>query len=180
MLPQNFNIHRPLHLYFDESIYFITARTIGREKFWNKNNKPLFVSCLNELIKKFKISLYSWVLLDNHYHFLLKIKDKNDLSRLINFINGKSAFELNRIESKRCRKIWHQYWDYCIRDEKDFWMHFNYIHNNPIKHEFISNFDELKHYRFSSFNSWIKKKNFDWLWQCFENYPIRDFSIEGD
>jgi putative transposase len=118
--------HHPPHFLEDNTIYFVTARTVDQAPYFNSNSKAGLL--------KFQIALYAWVLLNNHYHLLFKIKKGEDLSKFINFLNGKSSFELNKSENTIGRKIWYQYWDHSIRDETDFWQHFNYIHNNPVKH----------------------------------------------
>lgn len=76
--------------------------------------------------------------------------------------------------------IWYQYWDYCIRDEADFYRYFNYIHNNSIKHRKVKNIEELYKYKYSSFNNWINKKGREWINSSFEDYPILDFTVECD
>ncbi|MFQ5753938.1 MAG: hypothetical protein ACE5HI_18270, partial [bacterium] len=67
--------------------------------------------------------------------------------------------------------------DYCIRDEKDFWVHFNYIHYNAVKHQYANS---MKEYKFSSYNNWVDKKGENWVLSCFEKYPIIEFQVDGD
>lgn len=170
--------YHPPHLYFDQAIYFITCRTVNKEKFFVSNTqKNILYSCLKTGLLEFKIPVYAFALLDNHYHLLLKIKRAEDLPLFIKHINGKSSFELNKSENKQGRKIWYQYFDHCIRDETDFWKHFNYIHQNPVKHGLCKNLPEVFDYPFSSAKSWSKIKGEEWLNSCFEFYPIVDFII---
>ena len=177
----NRNIHRPRHIYADEKFYFITSRTYKEFNYFNTDvNKNLLIRTLNEAKEFLKIPIYAWVILNNHYHFLLYIDDKNKLAKFNKHIKGKSSFLLNKLENKKGRKIWYQYWDHCIRDEADFYRHFNYIHNNPIKHKEVRNIEELHLYKYSSFNTWIKKKGREWLNSSLEDYPILDFTVEED
>ena len=171
----------PPHIYKNETIYFISSRTINKDRFFEKNfEKDILWLVLRKAINKFKIGLFAWVLLDNHYHLLFKIQDGKNLLRFIHFINGKSSFLLNQAEMRRGRKIWCQYWDKCIRDEVDFWKHFNYIHHNPIKHSLVKNKNELENYKFCSYRNWLSKKSKEWLDSCFEFYPIIDFTLDDD
>jgi putative transposase len=78
------------------------------------------------------------------------------------------------MDNARGRKIFQNYWDHGIRDEADFWKHFNYIHHNPVKHSYTKGMSD---YNFSSYNYWLKKKKQDWIDSCFEFYPIVDFSV---
>lgn len=168
--------YHPPHFYFDQTIYFITCRTVNKEKFFATDvHKNILYSCLKTGLQDFNIPIYAFVILDNHYHLLIKIQKTGDLPLFIKYLNGKSSFELNKLENERGRKVWYQYFDHCIRDETDFWKHFNYIHQNPIKHGLRNNPEGILNYPFSSAKSWSKIKGEGWLDSCFELYPIVDF-----
>lgn len=166
--------------------------------------KDVFIEILNDSIEKFKVRVFAWVLMDNHYHLLFDpnnslaavIPGKQNvarsdtrqgvtnkikvLSRFINYLHSITALRVNRLDKVIKRKIWYQYWDYCIRDKVYFYKHLNYIHNNPIKHKKVKKYIELNKYKYSSFNTWVNKKGKEWINSSFENYPIIDFSVEND
>jgi len=101
--------------------------------------------------------------------------------RIVEFIrklHKDTSRKINKLDNSFGRKIWYQYWDHCIRDEEDFYKHFNYIHNNPIKHKKVKNLEELHKYKYSSFNTWVKKKGREWINYSFLDYPILDFTAE--
>ncbi len=176
-----FRQHHPPHWYKDNSIYFITARTIDAESYFiGPSKRKIIYDALKEGIKKFKVDLYAFVILNNHYHLLFKIQKGVELTNFIGFINGKSSKTLNELENKSGRKIWYQYWDHCIRNEKDFFLHFNYEHHNPVKHGYVNLQEEALDYQFCSYKYWVDKEGIDWLSECFARYPIKDFTIEHD
>ncbi len=169
--------HHPPHIFKNNAIYFITARTIDKNPHFNTTEKKnIFCLCLKAGLQKFEVEIFAWVLLSNHYHLLIKIDKKESLSKFINYLHGKSSYELNKLNKIEKHKIWHQYFDRIIRSEKDFWTRFNYIHNNPIKHSYIKNPDKLLDYKFSSYNQWVKKNDSEWIISCFAKYPVIDFS----
>ncbi len=170
-------INRPPHLVNSiNGIYFITGKTAGGNNFWaGDERKNIFLTCLNIFSKKYSCGIYAWAILDNHYHLLLHYSDGP--RKFISALNGKSAIELNKKDNRKGRKIWWNYWDHSIRDEADFYKHFNYINNNPIKHGFAANLEELENYKFCSYSSWLKKEGAEWLDSCFEFYPIIDFIV---
>ncbi len=173
-----FKPHYPPHYYFDNKIYFITARTINGEKVLNTEEKKNIVKkIMIEAGNKFKIDFYAWIILDNHYHILINVLKGDSISHFIKTVNGKSAFLLNRMDKIKKRKIWFNYFDTCIRSEKDFWMRFNYIHHNSVKHNYAKRMDD---YLFSSYNSWLKRKGGEWMNNVFEKYPIIDFTLDED
>jgi putative transposase len=187
MFPQGHNAHRPPHVFHNEMIYFITARCItpqGGVTPVTRNDsalrcyqaKKIFQKCLKIFLAKYEISLYAWVILDDHYHLLLKFKNAEDLAKFVNQLHSMTARLFNKLYKTLGRKIWYQYFDHCIRNETDFWKHFNYIHQNPIKHGLRKNLAGVFNYPFSSAKSWSKIKGEEWFNSCFEFYPIIDFT----
>lgn len=79
---------------------------------------------------------------------------------------------------RRLGRVWYQYIDHVIRDERDYFMHFNYIHQNPVKHGFV---ERLGAYKFSSIHRWLEEAGKEWLADCFRDYPVVDFEPDmGD
>jgi len=170
--------HIPFHLYLENQIYFVTAGTLKKKPYFDTDNKKeILKSRLKSACSKFKIKLYAWVILSNHYHILFCFKEQQNLRKLIGFINGGSSFELNKIEEEKCRQIWWNYWDNCIRDEKTFYKRFNYIHHNPVKHGYSK---DTRNYPFSSYNYYLDKFGESYLSSIWEQYPIIDFSDTQD
>ena len=101
---------------------------------------------------------------------------KYQLVEFIRKLHKDSSRIINTIDNTFGHKIWYQYWDHCIRDEADFYKHFNYIHDNLIKHKKVKNIDELNLYKYSSFNTWVKKKGREWIVSCFRDYPVLDYT----
>jgi len=165
--------HRPPHLFLDETHYFITICTLNKNPFFDTDQKKnLILQALINSCATYKYRLIAWVILNNHFHFLLKVGDSEDLSKFIRSIQGKSAIELNKLLKTPGVKRWYQYWDKCIDDEKGFWMRFNYIHQNPVKHSYAKNMED---YKFSSYSQYLSKYGQAWLSSCFEEYPIVDY-----
>ena len=165
--------HRPPHIYLDNQIYFLTVRCF-RGQIYFKGKENLIMYIIEKITKEFKYSIYAWVILDNHFHLLFRVE--KEFKKFIQILNGRISFNVNKIDKVRGRKIIYNYWDHCIRDEADFYKHFNYIHNNPIKHKKVKNIEELNLYKYSSFNTWIKKKGREWINFSFSDYFILDYS----
>ena len=167
------NLHnRPKHILQDNSFYFITCRTIDGQWFLRPDAfKQILLSKIKEKIAKFNSPLLAYVILPNHYHFIIKVLDASQIPKLIAQINGSSSREINKADHSIERKIWWNYYDHIIRDKNDFFKHLNYIHQNPIKHGIAKSFD----YEFSSYKSWLSKKGKEYLDDTFRKYPIIDF-----
>jgi len=170
--------HHPYHLYLDDTIYFLTSSIYQSQHLLNTSaKKQLVFESIRQYFTKYCFKLYAWVILDNHYHIEFKTRIGRDLQKALQFIHGGCSFKINGWDNKRGRKIFQNYWDHCIRDAKDFYNHFNYIHQNPVKHGYVKNIED---YPFSSYQYWSKKKGVEWIKSLYREYPILDFTVEQD
>jgi putative transposase len=127
--------HAPAHLFLSDYCYFVTAGTYERKPYFDVDaKKELLFDTICEMLGEDLSGLHAWVILSNHYHVLVTLKDAFRLPEIIRKIHSKSAVLLNKLSQRPGRKVWYQYWDECIRDEKDFYAKLNYIHWNPVKH----------------------------------------------
>ncbi len=73
--------------------------------------------------------------------------------------------------------MWHNYWDRCIRSERDYWTRFNYIHYNPVKHGYVTRMGD---YPFSSVRFYEQAMGLDWLSDVWRTYPCKLLNIDND
>jgi len=63
---------------------------------------------------------------------------------------------------KKEKHIWQRrFWEHRIRNEKDFNIHMDYIHYNPVKHGLVHS---PKEWQYSSFVSYVNKGFYDINW----------------
>lgn len=144
-----------------DSVYHIFSHVNGKELiFREETNYQFFLKQLDKYI--FPIAdIYSYCLLPNHFHLLLRFKNIKGVNvedehqflmkSFGNFLNSyakafnkkynrKGALFLNAIKRKK------------ITDEKYLMKVLHYIHNNPVIHGIVSENIQWKH---SSYNSYL-------------------------
>lgn len=164
----------PPHIYQNDTWYIVTDSNLEGQLILHKNEYKIFVrNLLKDLTLEFQLQLAAWVILDNHYHILLKCHNGSDLSRFFQRFHGLTSFELNQRDKSSGRMVWHNYWDTCIRSEKDYWTRFNYIHHNPVKHHYVST---MVDWQFSSYHYYLEHKGEEWLADVIRRYPVIDFT----
>ena len=169
--------NRPPHITNQAGYYFITSRTIEGQWFLRPDKyKKILLDIIIEKTKKFETKLIAYAILNNHYHLILNVRNPEIFVKLMREVNGASARSINLADSVIDRKIWWNYFESFIETEQDFFMHLNYIHQNPIKHGISKEFG----YKFSSYNAWVRKKGKEYLDDCFRRYPVVDFVILND
>ena len=167
-------LHHPPHIYQDNTWYMITASIYESQRILRPGeHKGFFRDQLEVYTRTFEIRLAAWVILDDHYHILIKIRAGSNLTGFIRKLHGRVAYELNKNDSTPGRKVWHNYWDTCIRSEVDYWKRFNYIHYNPVKHGYVNGFEQ---WEYSSYSYYLDKYGADWVANIFREYPIVEFA----
>jgi putative transposase len=169
--------HHPPHIYLDNTWYLVTASTRDRAGFLADDGIKLIVrDALRVLASEHRLSIRAWVILDNHYHLLLRTPDGVDLARFFRRLHAGTAREINHLASAPGRQVWHNYWDSCIRADADLWRRFNYVHHNPVKHGYVASPEE---WPFSSYRHYLRTRGKPWLDDCWERYPAAE-GLTGD
>jgi putative transposase len=172
------SLHHPPHIYLDDTWHIVTGSIYQHNRLLAPEGyKDLVRDHLKSFALKFRIEIKAWVILDDHYHLLLKTKQGADFPHFIAQWHGRTAFDLNTRDSKRGRRVWYSYWDTCIRDEDDYWRRFNYIHHNPVKHEYVLS---MEMWPYSSYNFYLEHKGADWMVDVWRQYPVIDFTDPRD
>ena len=176
--PIDRNIHRPRHIYADDAIYGITAAVYNKERIINTPPKRIkLIKATREILTQFHYHLYAWVILPNHYHLLIKSNIGLDLPVILNKIHAQYALWLNKEDKTKGRKIFYQYWDQFFEGEHGFFRFMNYIHFNPVKHQYVKVMEEWDS---SSVRFYIKRHGQEAVYRDFEQYPLGEWSFAYD
>lgn len=71
------------------------------------------------------------------------------------------------------RGVWQpKFWEHTIVDEDDFENHFDYIHYNPVKHEYVRCPVD---WPYSSFHRWVMRGVYSKHWGCIDRSPKPNF-----
>jgi putative transposase len=155
----------------------ISAANVDHAPFLSGERAKVIVrDKLKSLIVEFDVKLRAWVILNDHYHLLLKTARGKDLSRFFGQLHGSTSRQINLWDGTKGRQVWHNYWDTCVRDERGLWTRFNYIHHNPVKHGYVQ---AMEDWPFSSYHYYLRTKGREWLLDCWSRYPVVD-SLESD
>jgi REP element-mobilizing transposase RayT len=145
--------HRFEHWYRDNTVYFITARC--------RNKYAAFASDEAKAVFWDRFSYYTqmhgfepWVvsLIANHYHVLGYLKRKEDLGPMMRKIHGSVAKLVNDLLPARQVPFWGEgshddYFDGCIRNERQFRRAFRYTLTQAERHGVCRDYRDYGHTR---------------------------------
>lgn len=134
--------------YVEGGCYFFTVTLANRKS-------DLLIQHIGNLRAAFKyvkerhpFTINAMVVLPDHLHCIWTLPEGDcDYAKrwaLIKIYFSKTLPKTERINPSRTQKgergIWQRrFWEHVIRDERDYLSHIEYIHNNPVKHGYVSN-----------------------------------------
>jgi len=131
--------HAPSKIVTHPGTYFITAGTYHKQKLFDSPEKLDYLhDFLLEVCLEKSWQLQAWAIFSNHYHLIGFSPDvENAASDLTRKLHGKSAIELNKMDSLPGRIVWYESWDTRISFEKSYLARLSYVHWNPVRHGLV-------------------------------------------
>jgi len=158
--------------------YHIFNRGFDKKKiFLNKDDYIRFLSTILRYQEEFRtIKMYSYCLLPNHYHFLLKdisIKWKSVIPDFMRKLQNSYAKYFNIKYWTKWQLFEWRYKSNLIDNENYFLSCISYINANSLKHNIVSNINDWPYSSYNYFTKWITfestpvlENNF-WVWLNF-------------
>ena len=151
-------------------IYHVYNHAVGEESlFRSEDNFKYFLLLYDKYITPVA-DLFAFCLMPNHFHLLLRIKNKLDLiksaespiqdfdkfivQQFSNFFNAYTK-AYNKVYQRRGRLFTYPFRRRRIADKEDFMAVAAYIHNNPVHHGFV---EKPEDWKFSSYESYYDNR----------------------
>src|SRR3970282_2542736 len=152
---------RPLRIEYPGAYYHIMNRGLSRRDiFLEDKGREQFLDLLSDITRLWKIEIYAYCLMDNHYHLLLQTS-KGGLARAMRHLDGIYTQRFNRSQHRDGPLFRGRYKAILIDAEEYFLSVVRYIHQNPLGAGLVSHIDR---YRWSSHWGYLNKKRCpDWL-----------------
>ncbi len=124
--------------------YHIVNRGVARNVIFNdKYDNLKFLEILQDASQDYDFEIYSYCLMNNHYHLLMQIKKEN-LSIIMQKINSRYSMYFNH-KYKRVGPLWQgRFKSWYVYDESYLQTLVRYIEFNPIKANITKKIDEYK------------------------------------
>ncbi|HUP61553.1 MAG TPA: hypothetical protein VNA69_14160 [Thermoanaerobaculia bacterium] len=130
--------HAPLHRFQEAGVYFITAATYLKQHFFRTRDaldalrNSLFVEAA-----KHECWLQAWALFANHYHLIVSCADGERVRQMLVQLHKDSAIDMNRADGAKGRRVWFQFWDVLLTNERSWLVRLRYTHENAVHHRLV-------------------------------------------
>ena len=172
--------HSPPHWNFvGQRQYIISATCYEHKSIIGKNHQRM-TDCESALLAECNeaaTTIYSWCVLPNHYHLLVKTEQIEELRKRLGRFHGRSSFNWNGEDKQRGRKVWFNCFDRNIRSHRHFWASVNYIHHNPVKHGYV---DKWQDWIWSSASDFLERVGHETAAKIWREFPILDYGKNWD
>jgi putative transposase len=152
---------RPWRIQYEGAYYHVLSRgNERRDIFLDDGDRQLFLRTVGETSDRFKVDVFAFVLMSNHYHLLLRTNLPN-LSRAMQWLGLTYARRLNN-RLGRCGHLFEGRFKAMVVESDAYMVELScYIHRNPLRAKVIK---RLIEYRWSSCPVYAYgKKGPEWL-----------------
>lgn len=152
---------RSIRLNYPDTFYHILSRGNDRKEiFCVKEDYQEFTQLLKRVVEKFRMEIHGYVLMDNHYHLIVRTREAN-LSRAIQWLGTSYSMRFNRRHRRSGHLFQGRFKSFVVEDEQYLSALCLYIHRNPIRAGIA---DLLSEYPWSSYGVYSgKKERSPWL-----------------
>ncbi len=126
---------RPWREEYKGGIYHVIARGNNKEYIFKDNiDKEYFLKEVKEIKKGLEFNIFAYVLMDNHYHFIIQVF-KTPLQKLMHQINNKYSKYCNGKYNRIEHVFQGRYKAVLVQDERYLLSLIRYIHHSIYEHE---------------------------------------------
>ena len=140
--------------YSISDVYHIIFR--GNDKqdiFYDDQDRYVFLDRIKETQKKFKYEIFSYCLMNNHVHMVIKVTD-NLLSKLMHNLGVRYSMYFNKKMNRRGHLFENRYLSKKVEDLDYFLNVCKYVHRNPEN----AKIEKTEDYKWSSFQDYVRNK----------------------
>ena len=118
---------------FQDAIYHVIQRGNNREYIFSKSaDKSYLLSIIEEIKQDIPFQLLGYVIMDNHYHLMVK-RGIVDLHKIMQRINNLYSKNYNKQNNRTGHVFEGRYKGILVKDDKYLLSLLRYIHQNPVQ-----------------------------------------------
>lgn len=172
--------HGPPHWEYTGPVTFLVTAACYEHAPIIGQSVERITTCERELLQicqKMEVMALAWCVLPNHYHLLIRTDRIADFREQLGKFHGRSSYQWNLEDTMRGRKVWHRCVDRAMKSDGHFWASLNYIHHNPVRHGYVTCWQD---WPYSSAASFLEKVGREKGVEIWEKYPILHYGEGWD
>lgn len=173
---------------YEGNTYLFTVVTYQRQPILCLDESRMALrEAINEARKAHPFEIKAWVLLPDHLHCIWELPDgdvnysmrwgliKKGFTKRIKGAVGAAHPTESRLRHREATIWQRRFWEHNIRDERDYRIHCDYIHYNPVKHGLVS---APVGWEYSTFHRYLREGVYSREWGGKEPDKIGNMNLE--
>jgi REP element-mobilizing transposase RayT len=142
---------RAWRIEYEGALYHVLSRgNERRDIFFDGDDRRRFLDTLGNMAQRFEIDVFVYVLMDNHYHLLLRTSRAN-LSRAMQWLGVTYTNRFNARHSRSGHLFQGRFKNMIVQNDAYLLQLSYYIHRNPLRAKMV---ERLADYRWSSYRAY--------------------------
>ena len=152
---------RAWRIEYEGALYHLLSRgNRKRDIFIDNGDRGMFLNTVGEMSERFEIQIFSYVLMNNHYHLLIKTRRAN-LKKAMHWFGTTYTQRFNTRHLKSGHLFQGRYKSILVQNDAYLLQLSCYIHRNPLRANVVK---RLADYRWSSYLAYAYGRNApEWL-----------------
>lgn len=152
---------RPWRIEYEGALYHVFSRGNNQQDiFVSNDDRYLFLDTIGQMSERFDIDIFSYVLMDNHYHLLLRTPKAN-LSRSMQWLGTTYTRRFNLEHFQSGHLFQGRFKSILVQNDAYLMQLSYYIHRNPLRAGIVK---RLMDYRWSSYPAYAyDRRHPKWL-----------------
>jgi REP element-mobilizing transposase RayT len=147
---------RPWRIEYEGALYHVFSRGNNQQDiFITDDDRFLFLDTIGQMSERFDIDIFAYVLMDNHYHLLLRTAKAN-LSRCMQWLGTTYTRRFNLEHFQSGHLFQGRYKSILVENDAYLKQLSYYIHNNPLRAGIVK---RLIDYRWSSYPAYAYNRH---------------------
>ena len=152
---------RPLRIEYEGALYHVLSRGNNKQTIFRSDpDRRTFLKTLARMSERFEVDIFAFVLMDNHYHLLLRTNRAN-LSKSMQWLGTTYTTIFNLRNSQKGHLFQGRFKSILVENESYLTQLSCYIHRNPLRAGLVQ---RMVHYPWSSYPAYAYERDqTDWL-----------------
>jgi REP element-mobilizing transposase RayT len=152
---------RPWRIEYEGALYHVLSRGNHQQNiFLQDEDRRSFLKAIGQMSERFDVDIFAYVLMDNHYHLLLRTNNAN-LSKSMQWLGTTYTTRFNLRHARNGHLFQGRYKSIIVENDSYLLQLSYYIHRNPLRAGCVK---RLIDYRWSSYPAYAYQRRYpEWL-----------------
>ena len=171
--------HSLPHYEGDTPYYLITAACYEHVPVIGKSHERIvdFEEDLVDTAQAHSTHLFAWILLPNHYHFLVRTIGVKQLLQALGRLHGRTSFDWNGEDDCRGRTLWCNAAETAMKSEGHYWASVNYVLHNAVQHGYVRRWQDWPYSNAEQYLAAVGRETAIRRWRT---YPLLEYGKDWD